>query len=134
MVNTGRKTIVNLLEKTCDCEGFQEYQSPCAYAIVAARYYNDDPYIYFGWWHTLNIYCATYCRVLLLTLLYNLKNNKSIWPSIERRKQERPKTSRIRRRDIASDARNCERCEEVGHNVRTCLRLGLVRRGERALE
>jgi predicted transcriptional regulator of viral defense system len=59
MVNTGRKTIVNLLEKTCGCGGFQEYQSPCAHAIVAARYYGDDPYIYFGWWHTLDIYCAT---------------------------------------------------------------------------
>jgi hypothetical protein len=73
MVNTGRKTIVNLLEKTCGCGGFQEYQSPCAYAIVAARYYGDDPYIYFGWWHTLDIYCVTYRRVLLLTSLMILK-------------------------------------------------------------
>jgi hypothetical protein len=37
MVNTGRKTIVNLLKKTCGCGDFQEYQSPCAHAIVAAR-------------------------------------------------------------------------------------------------
>ena len=82
----------------------------------------------------LLIYIVQHRRVLLPTSLHNLEDDESIRPPIERRKRGRPKTSRIRRRDIASDARKCGRCGEVGHNVRTCLGLGPVGRGERALE
>ncbi len=71
---------------------------------------------------------------MLLTLLHNLEDNKSIRPLIKRSKKGRPKTSRIRKRDIASDARKCGRCGEVGHNVCTCLGLGPVGHVERALE
>jgi hypothetical protein len=91
-------------------KAFKSINLLCAHAIVAAQYYGDDPYIYFGWWHTLDIYCVTYRRVLLPTLLHNLKDDKSIRPPIKRHKRGRPKTSRIRRRDIASDARKCGRC------------------------
>jgi hypothetical protein len=75
-----------------------------------------------------------YRRVLLPTSLHNLEDGKSIRPPIERRKRGRPKTSRIRKRDISRDGRKSGRCGEVGHNVRTCLRLGPVGSGERALE
>jgi hypothetical protein len=82
----------------------------------------------------LLIYIVQHRRVLLPTSLHDLKDDESIRPPIERRKRGRPKTSRTKRRDIASDARKCGRCGEVGHNVRTCLGLGPVGRGERALE
>jgi hypothetical protein len=82
----------------------------------------------------LLIYIMQHHKVLLPTSLHDLKDNKSIRPPIERRKRGRPKTSRTKRRDIASDTRKCGRCEEVRHNIRTCLGLGPVRRGERALE
>jgi len=45
-VNTpdaGRKYIVNLAEKECDCGFFYEYQSPCAHGIVAAKYQAAKP-------------------------------------------------------------------------------------------
>jgi hypothetical protein len=40
---SGRKWIVNLPENKCDCGDFYEYQSPCSYAITAARYAEIDP-------------------------------------------------------------------------------------------
>jgi hypothetical protein len=36
--DSGRKYIVNLAEKECDCGFFYEYQSPCAHGISAAKY------------------------------------------------------------------------------------------------
>jgi len=35
--DSGRKFIVNLKERRCDCMNFQEYLSPCTHAIVERR-------------------------------------------------------------------------------------------------
>ena len=44
--DSGRKFIVNLQKRHCDCGNFQEYLSPCAHAIVACRHEAEDPYDY----------------------------------------------------------------------------------------
>jgi hypothetical protein len=41
--DSGQRFIVNLEETKCDCGDFYEYQSPCSYAICAARYEVKDP-------------------------------------------------------------------------------------------
>ncbi len=35
--DTGVKRVVDLPNRTCDCNNFYEYQSPCAHAIAACR-------------------------------------------------------------------------------------------------
>ena len=63
--DSGRKWIVDLDKKECDCIDFQEYQGPCSHGIAAALYIERDPallcYPRFGvvW------YKSTYKRFLL---------------------------------------------------------------------
>jgi hypothetical protein len=45
--DSGRKYIVNLAEKECDCGCFYEYQSPCTHGIAAAMYRAEDPLSFF---------------------------------------------------------------------------------------
>jgi hypothetical protein len=57
---SGRKWIVNLNEKHCDCTAFYQFQSLCSYAIAAARILRTDPVDYFDNLFTAGFYRDTY--------------------------------------------------------------------------
>ena len=44
---SGKKYVVNLAEKECDCGSFYEYESPCAHGIATAKYQAEDPLSFF---------------------------------------------------------------------------------------
>jgi len=54
--DSGKKHIVNLEERSCDCTLFKEYDSPCTHTIVACRHEAEDPYKLFSNEYTISAY------------------------------------------------------------------------------
>ena len=128
--DSGRKFIVNLCQRLCDCKNFFEFQGPCAHAIIACRYDGEDPFDYFGAFYTLEVYRKTYRRSITPISIENLAADSFIQPPKLVKKRGRPKATRIRRK--TKGKRKCGKCGELGHNTRSCIEANRSGRGERA--
>jgi hypothetical protein len=58
--DSGKKYIVNLAKKQCNCRSFYEHQSPRAHGIAAAKYQADDPLGLFYDAYSIRAYRKTY--------------------------------------------------------------------------
>jgi hypothetical protein len=97
MLISGRKHIVNLAKKECDCGSFYEYQSPCAHAIAAAKYQAEDPLNFFYNAYSTRAYRKTYGHPLSPISIEDLAVDDNIKPAILRKQAGRPRTKRIRK-------------------------------------
>ena len=132
-LDSGKKSVVKLREKTCTCRGFYEYQSPCAHAITACRWDGEDPFDYFDNIYLLKVYRSIYEKPITPISIENLPSMPGYLPPLLVRKRGRPKTKRHRKGEQQRQARKCGRCREIGHNTRICLGLrDRAGRGERA--
>jgi cytochrome c553 len=118
--NSGRKVIVNLKKRYCDCGNFQEYLSPCAHAIVACRYEAEDPYDYMDWIYSVEAYRKTYSRFLLPVNIDNLPSEDGVLPPVYQKQRGRPPTKRIRKGAWKRKATHCSNCHGTDHNIRKC--------------
>ena len=113
---------VDLRKHTCTCNGFQEYQSPCAHALAAIKYLRQEPTRYFHKAYSLQEYRATYEATFKPVDIFKLAVNpdQPCYPPEHRKQPGRPKVQRIRRDATWKKKRICSRCLEKGHNSRTC--------------
>jgi hypothetical protein len=118
--DTGRKWVVVLDQKSCDCQDFWEYQSPCSHAIAAARVLQIDSIQYFEDLYTTREYKKTYRHILLPVSIENLSSDNSIKPPVLRKGAGRPRTKRIRKGNWNKKQTRCSNCLDWGHNRRSC--------------
>jgi hypothetical protein len=118
--NSGRKFIVNLKERRCDCMNFQEYLSPCTHAIVACRYEAEDPFDYADWIYLVEAYRATYSRFLLPVNINNLPSEEGVLPLVFQKQHGRPLTKRIQKGGWKRKTMHCSNCHGTDHNIRKC--------------
>jgi hypothetical protein len=95
--DSGRKHIVNLANKECDCGSFYEYQSPCAHAIAAAKYQAKDPLSFFYNTYSTTVYRKTYVHPLPPISIEDVVVDDNIKPPILWKQAGRPRTKRIRK-------------------------------------
>ena len=118
--DSGRKFIVNLKERQCDCMNFQEYLSPCTHAIVACRYEAEDPFDYVDWIYSVEAYRETYSRFLLPVNINNLPSEDGVLPPVFQKQRGRPPTKRIRKGAWKRKTMHCSNCHGTDHNIRKC--------------
>jgi hypothetical protein len=121
--DSGRKYIVRLRERVCNCKNFYEYQGPCVHAIAACRFDAEDPFDYFLPVYTLKIYRDTYKKSITPVSIEGLASDPVIQPPRLVKKRGRPKTRRHRKGETKQSQRKCGRCGVLGHNARTCVGL-----------
>ena len=92
---TGRKWVVNLEERVCECQDFYEYQSPCSYAIAAARHEEIDPIGLFLSAYTTRQYRHTYSQLLPPVSIQELTTDDKVLPPIIRKQAGRSRIKRI---------------------------------------
>ena len=118
--DSGRKYIVNLAEKECDCGCFYEYQSPCAHGIAAAIYRAEDPLSFFYDAYSTRVYRKTYSHPLPPISIEDLPVDNNIKPPTLRKQAGRPRTKRIRKGAWERKQIRCSSCLDWGHNKRSC--------------
>ncbi len=118
--DTGCKYVVNLKDNSCDCTDFEQYNSPCAYAITACRYATEDPYSYVDERYSVEVYRRTYEHFILPMNIENLVSEQGILPPVFKKQRGRPKTKRIRKDAYKRKATHCGNCGGINHNRRSC--------------
>jgi hypothetical protein len=118
--DSGKKHIVNLEERTCDCIRFEEYESLCTHAIVACQHKTEDPYKLFAEEYTVSTYRKTYNHFLWPFSIENLPSKAGILPPVFKNQRGRPTTKRIRKGAWKRKETKCSKCQGVGHNIRKC--------------
>ena len=109
---SGRKWMVNLNEKHCDCTAFYQFQSPCSHAIAAARILRTDPVDYFDNLFTAGFYRDTYQASLAPISTVDLPCDNSIKPPTVQKSIGRPRTKRIRKGTWNKKQTRCSNCLE----------------------
>ncbi len=117
---TGRKWVINLEERVCECQDFYEYQSPCSHAIAAARHKEIDPIGLFLSAYTTRQYRHTYSQPLPPVSIQELTTDDKVLPPIIRKQAGRPRIKRIRKGAWNRKQTRCTSCLEWGHNKRSC--------------
>lgn len=117
---SGKKYIVNLADKECDCKSFYEYQSPCTHGIAAAKYQAEDPLSFFFKAYSTRAYRKTYSHPLPPISVEDLLVDDSIKPPTLRKQAGRPRTKRIRKGEWQRKQTRCSNCLDWGHNKRSC--------------
>ena len=80
--DSGRKYIVNLTKKECDCGSFYEYQSPYAHGIAVVKYQTEDPLSFFYNVYLTRAYRKTYSHPLPPISIEDLVVDDNIKPPI----------------------------------------------------
>jgi SWIM zinc finger len=118
--DSGKKRIVNLKERTCDCTLFEEYDSPCTHAIAACRYKAEDPYKLFAEEYTMSAYQKTYEHFLPPFSIENLASTSGFLPPVFKNQRGRPTTKQIRKGAWKRKEKKCLKCYGKGHNIWKC--------------
>ena len=121
----GMDFTVNIQNKTCTCRRFQEDEIPCGHAVAVIAKRNLNVYEY----------CASFYKTETLKELYqenvrplphkdqwNLPQHLQITvlPPKTTIPAGRPKKKRIRSRGENKITIKCGKCEQQGHNIKTC--------------
>jgi hypothetical protein len=80
--DSGKKSVVKLQEKTYIYRGFYEYQSPCAYAIIACWWDREDPFDYFDNIYLLKVYRSIYEKPITPISIKNLPSMPRYLPPL----------------------------------------------------
>ncbi|XP_047268047.1 uncharacterized protein LOC124898443 [Capsicum annuum] len=124
----GRKYIIRLDNRTCNCGRFQLDEIPCAHAIVVLKIKHVKE---------MKSYCSDYYKKEILVKTYEMPlcpmPDKRYWhvppevledvvlPPKYKRPPGRPKKGRKKRSEkFSSTSNRCGKCGYEGHNRRTC--------------
>ncbi|XP_062103201.1 uncharacterized protein LOC133814221 [Humulus lupulus] len=118
--------IVNMENKTCNCQRFQCDDMPCSYAMAVIIHKNLNCYKYVSYYYKTDAYIATYEDSIL-----PLGDHRSwelpqeilehyILPPVLKCCPSRPKKTRYKGFNEPTVYRTCNRCELKGHTRRTC--------------
>lgn len=112
---------VDLVNRTCSCLQFNDFQSPCSHAIACCFLTGDDAFTFFHYGYTLQAYRDTYKgTVWPITKIHSLKPDCQVQPPQISKLRGRPRTRRIRKYHWKITVRKCLTCHQIGHNRRTC--------------
>jgi hypothetical protein len=114
--DSGKKYIINLAKKKCDCGSFYEYQSPYAHGIAAAKYQANDPLSFFYDAYSTRAYRKTYSHPIPPISLEDLAVDNNIKPPILRKQAGRLRAKRIRKGAWQRKQTRCGNCLDWGHN------------------
>ncbi|XP_060962126.1 uncharacterized protein LOC133032263 [Cannabis sativa] len=125
-----RKFIVNLLDKTCECNRFQQDEIPCAHAIVVFSKRGLRVYDYVADYYKIDKMKATYDTTA------NPLSNESEWtlpkclemlvlPPDTKKQAGRPRRRRMRSKGESKEQIKCGHYKKTGHNRKTCTNLAL---------
>jgi hypothetical protein len=117
---SGRNSIVDLKEPSCDCTNFREYHSPYTHAIAACQYDVLDLFYYIYWKYSVQAYRETYEHFILPVNIEDLPLEQGVLPLVFKKQRGRPPTKRIRKGAWKRKQRKCGNCHELGHNRRKC--------------
>ena len=95
--DSGKKYVVNLQDKSCDCKDFYQYQSPCSHAIAAVKYDGKNPLDLFVSFYITETYRSTYRHPLPPISIEDLIIDDNIKPPTIRKQAGCPRTKRIRK-------------------------------------
>lgn len=133
VTGTSSLHVVNLTEKTCSCRRFDLEKLPCAHAIAAAEASN-------GKTNTIsqchphfkrNYLCNSYSTSVMpeddALPVSDAVKDKVCLPPVVRQPPGRPKKSRFKsvlekavEKKRPRKQHACSRCNQVGHNCKTC--------------
>ncbi|XP_060969880.1 uncharacterized protein LOC133037083 [Cannabis sativa] len=119
------KFLVNLLDKTCECNRFQQDEIPCAHAIAVFSKRGLRVYDYVADYYKTDEMKATYDTTV------NPLPNESEWtlpeslemivlPPNTKKRAGRPRRRRISSKGEPKVQLKCGRCKKTGHNRKTC--------------
>ncbi|XP_050232912.2 uncharacterized protein LOC126681415 [Mercurialis annua] len=122
VTENGKPSTVNIKEKSCTCNRYQEEMIPCKHAAAVFNYKHQDPTEYCSKYFTNEEMLATYAETV-----YPIPKEETwevtaevedviILPPIGRIKPGRPKKRRIKGPDEQKNQNKCSRCEKYGHN------------------
>lgn len=133
-----KQIVVDLGSMACSCNEWQMKGLPCAHAIVVIQKLNLHLYDYVYNWYKAPAQRMVYNENVCPMKTHDMPgdNNEggtlveggddlgetciSIMPPNNRRSYEKPPTRKRNRRAPDARALTCSRCQEVGHNRRTC--------------
>ena len=133
------KFIVDLIEHSCSCYFWDLVGIPCKHAVTAIHYKIENPEDYVHPYYKKNAYLACYGPEITPI------NGQQMWPKsdfpellppIYKTPLGRPKE--LRRREVDEHvshskiskkniAMKCTRCNQFGHNIRTCRKRNTTR-------
>lgn len=79
----GAKYIVDLIDRTCECGQFYEYQTACKHALIAIQHAKEDPYIYVFGAYKSKMYRTTYSKQLMPISIQDLTPDLEVKPPIQ---------------------------------------------------
>ncbi|XP_050207457.1 uncharacterized protein LOC126656877 [Mercurialis annua] len=126
VTENGDTSTVNIKEKSCTCNIYQEEMIPCKHAAAVLNYKHQDPTEYCSKYFTNEAMLATYAQTV-----YPVPKEETwkvtaevediiVLPPIGRTKPGRPKKRRIKGAEEQKNQNKCSRCEYYGHNRKTC--------------
>jgi len=136
---TMEKFVVDLTKHSCSCYFWDLVGIPCRHAVVAIHYKIENPEDYVHPYYQKNAYLACYGPEI------NPINGQQMWPKsdflellppIYKTPLGRPKKLRMREADEhvshskitkKNIAMKCTRCNQFGHNIRTCRKRNTTR-------
>jgi hypothetical protein len=120
---------VDLVNRTCSCLQFNDFQSPCSHAIACCFLTGDDALAFFHYGYTLQAYRDTYKgTVWPITKIHSLKPDCQVQPPQISKLRGRPRTRRIRKYHWKITVRKCLTCHQIGYNRRTCRNQPIINR------
>ncbi|XP_050222652.2 uncharacterized protein LOC126672738 [Mercurialis annua] len=126
VTENGDTSTVNIKEKSCTCNRYQEEMIPCKHAAAVLNYKHQDPTEYCSKYFTNEAMLATYAQTV-----YPVPKKETwevtaevediiVLPPIGRTKPGRPKKRRIKGAEEQKNQNKCSRCGYYGHNRKTC--------------
>ncbi|XP_062119223.1 uncharacterized protein LOC133832970 [Humulus lupulus] len=126
VVKKEKSLIVNLIDQTCTCNRFQIDEMSSGHALSMMKKINLDPYNYFSDYYTTKTLLETYEATV-----YHVGHQRTwdvpayvketiVLPPNARVKTGRPKKRRIRAVWETKKQNKCSRCDQRGHNRKTC--------------
>ncbi|XP_050233168.1 uncharacterized protein LOC126681664 [Mercurialis annua] len=125
VTESGKPSTVNIKEKSCTCNRYQEEMTPYKHAAVVFNYKHQDLTEYCSKYFTNEEMLATYAETV-----YPIPKEETwevtaevedviVLPPIGRIKPGRPKNRRIKGATEQKNQNKCSRCEKYGHNRKT---------------
>ncbi|XP_022895212.1 uncharacterized protein LOC111409391 [Olea europaea var. sylvestris] len=118
--------VVDIEGCTCTCRKLQVDQLPCPHALAVVASAKMDPYEFCSYYYTREAYKNTYNEIVFFVgnpnewIVPKDFENIVVLPSNQKRSCGRPTEKRFRFVVEDNITVKCGRCDESGHNHRTC--------------